>query len=151
MRFTFCLILASLIFTEASALNTTQPISIFNSNNPDEEKAYVKNAAIASTVSSHIQIGNNKNISLASFLISANESANLNLIPVLLGSIKISWNLALTGRMSAFSNKNKAINAKTSKKHKKCECKILKKICLTINKDVERKSLGNMSSDMYNI
>ena len=38
------------------------------------------------------------------------ESANLNLIPVLLGSIKISWNLALTGRMSAFSNKNKAIN-----------------------------------------
>ena len=110
MRFTFCLILASLIFTEASALNTTQPISIFNSNNPDEEKAYVKNAAIASTVSSHIQIGNNKNIGLASFLISANESANLNLIPVLLGSIKISWNLALTGRMSAFSNKNKAIN-----------------------------------------
>ena len=82
----------------------------FNPNNPSEEKAYVKNAAIASTVSSHIQIGNNKNISLASFLISANESANLNLIPVLLGSIKISWNLALTGRMSAFSNKNKAIN-----------------------------------------
>ena len=73
MRFTFCLILASLIFTEASALNTIQPISMFNLNNPDEEKAYVKNAAIASTVSSHIQIGNSKNIGLASFLISVNE------------------------------------------------------------------------------
>ena len=104
MRFTFCLILASLIFTEASALNTTQPIGIFNSNNPNEEKAHLKNAAIASTVSSHIQIGNNNTIGLASFLISANESANLNLIPVLLGSIKISWNLALTGRMAACSN-----------------------------------------------
>lgn len=110
MRFTFCLILPSLIFTEANALNTAQPISIFNSNNIDEEKAYVKDAAVASTVSSHIQIGNNKNIGLASFLISANESTNLNLIPVLLGSIKISWNLALTGRMSAFSKENKAIN-----------------------------------------
>ena len=36
--------------------------------------------------------------------------ANLNMIPVLLGSIKISWNLALNGRMSAFSKENKAIN-----------------------------------------
>ena len=110
MRFTFCLIFPSLIFAESIALTTSQPNSIFNSNNQVEEKAYVKNATIASTVSSHIQIGNNKNIGLASFLISANESANLNMIPVLLGSIKISWNLALIGRMSTFSNKNKAIN-----------------------------------------
>ena len=110
MRFTFCLIFPSLIFAEPSALTTSQPNSIFNSNNQVEEKAYVKNATIASTVSSHIQIGNSKNIGLASFLISADESANLNLVPVLLGSIKISWNLSLTGRMSAFTNENKAIN-----------------------------------------
>ena len=84
MRFTFCLILPSLIFAESSALTTSQPNSIFNLNNQDEEKGYVRNATIASTVSSHIQIGNNKNIGLASFLISANESANLNMIPVLI-------------------------------------------------------------------
>ena len=110
MRFTFCLILPSLIFAESSTLTASQPNSIFNPNNQDEEKGYVRNATIASTVSSHIQIGNSKNIGIASFLISANESANLNLVPVLLGSIKISWNLVLTGRTSAFSNQNKAIN-----------------------------------------
>ena len=110
MRFTFCLILPSLIFAESSALTASQPNSTFNPNNQDKEKGYVRNATIASTVSSHIQIGNSKNIGIASFLISANESANLNLVPVLLGSIKISWNLVLTGRTSAFSNENKAIN-----------------------------------------
>ena len=110
MRFTFCLILPSLIFAEASASNTDQPNSILNSTNRFEEKAYVKNSTIASTVSSHIIIGNNKNIALAGFLLSANKNTNFNLSPVLLGSIKISWNLVLTGRMSAFSNEKKAIN-----------------------------------------
>ena len=110
MRFTFYLILSSLIFAEASASNTDQPNSILNSTNRFEEKAYVKNATIASTVSSHITISNNKNIALAGFLLSANKNTNFNLSPVLLGSIKISWNLALTGRMSAFSNEKKAIN-----------------------------------------
>ena len=110
MRFTFYLILSSLIFAEASASNTDQLNNTLNSTNRFEEKAYVKNATIASTVSSHIIISNNKNIALAGFLLSANKNTNFNLSPVLLGSIKISWNLALTGRMSAFSNEKKAIN-----------------------------------------
>jgi len=110
MRFTFYLILSSLIFAEASASNTDQPNSILNSTNRFEEKAYVGNATIASTVSSQIIISNNKNIALAGFLLSANKNTNFNLSPVLLGSIKISWNLVLTGRMSAFSNEKKAIN-----------------------------------------
>ena len=38
------------------------------------------------------------------------KDSEVELAPVIAGSIKISWNLSIAGRMSAFSNQKNAIN-----------------------------------------
>jgi len=110
MRTSFCLIISSIIYAQAGSLNSTKLSRIQILNNINQEKLYVKNTSLASTIFLPLHIGPNKNIALSSFLISDKKNPSFNLVPVLVGGIKVSWNLSLIGRMSAYSNEKKAIN-----------------------------------------
>ena len=79
-------------------------------NRINQEKLFVKNSTIASTIFLPTHIVSNKNIALSSFFISDNKNSDFDSTPVLIGSIKLSWNLSLLGRVSASSNEKKAIN-----------------------------------------
>ena len=79
-------------------------------NRINQEKLFVKNSTIASTIFLPTHIVSNKNIALSSFFISDDKNSDFDSTPVLIGSIKLSWNLSLLGRMSASSNEKKAIN-----------------------------------------
>jgi len=104
MRIFFCFIFTSLIYSQ---INSFQLEKL---NRINQEKLFVKNSTIASTIFLPTHIVSNKNIALSSFFISGNKNSDFDLTPVLIGSIKLSWNLSLLGRMSASSNEKKAIN-----------------------------------------
>jgi len=104
MRIFFCFIFTSLIYSQ---INSFQLEKL---NRINQEKLFVKNSTIASTIFLPTHIVSNKNIALSSFFISDDKNSDFDSTPVLIGSIKLSWNLSLLGRMSASSNEKKAIN-----------------------------------------
>jgi hypothetical protein len=104
MRTFLCLIFTSLIYSQV--VN-----SEIESINPEQQLKDIKNFSTASTIFSFERLGRNKNIALTSFLVAGNQNFSFRRAQVLVGSIKISWNLDLIGRMStAYSNKNNALN-----------------------------------------
>jgi hypothetical protein len=104
MRTFLCLIFTSLIYSQV--VN-----SEIESINPEQQLKDIKNFSTASTIFSFERLGRNKNIALTSFLVAGNQNSSFRRAQVLVGSIKISWNLDLIGRMStAYSNKNNALN-----------------------------------------
>lgn len=110
MRILFCFIFSSLIFAQVNKpflveLNRIQSLESF-----DSKKLYIKNSSIASTLFLPIYSDRNKNIALSSFMVLGEKDSEVELAPVIAGSIKISWNLSIAGRMSAFSNQKNAIN-----------------------------------------
>ena len=110
MRIPFCFIFSSLIFAQVNKsfpleLNRIQSLDSF-----DNKKLYIKNSSLASTLFLPMYSGRNKNIVLSNFMILGETDSKIELTPVIAGSIKVSWNLSIAGRMSAFSNQNNAIN-----------------------------------------
>ena len=104
MRTFLCLIFTSLIYSQV--VN-----SEIESINPEQQLIDIKNFSTASTIFSFERLDNNKNIVLTSFFVSGNQNSSFQRAQVLVGSIKISWNLDLIGRMSsAYSDKNNALN-----------------------------------------
>jgi len=104
MRTFLCLIFTSLIYSQV--VN-----SEIESINPEQQLKDIKNFSTASTIFSSERLGKNKNIALTSFFVARNQSPSYQRAQVLVGSIKISWNLDLIGRMSsAYSDKNNALN-----------------------------------------
>ena len=104
MRTFLCLIFTSLIYSQV--VN-----SEIESINPEQQLIDIKNFSTASTIFSFERLGRNKSIALTSFLVAGNQNFSFRRAQVLVGSIKISWNLDLIGRMSsAYSNKNNALN-----------------------------------------
>lgn len=104
MRTFLCLIFTSLIYSQV--VN-----SEIESINPEQQLKDIKNFSTASTIFSFERLGRNKNIALTSFFVAGNQNFSFRRYQVLVGSIKISWNLDLIGRMSsAYSNKNNALN-----------------------------------------
>ena len=70
---------------------------------------FIEYAGSISTVFSPIEINQNNNVLLTSYLIAGND--DLPLSPVLVGKIKISWNLSLTGRTTAFPSSNRTLHS----------------------------------------
>ena len=104
MRTSFCLIFSSLIYSQV--VN-----SDIESINPAQQLKDIKNISTASTIFSFERLGKNKNIALTSFFVVGNQNPSFRTDQVFVGSVKISWNLDLTGRMSStYSNKNNALN-----------------------------------------
>ena len=100
--FLFYFQLVEIVFAQIDRTQQSQNIKDLN--------PYIVNASTVTTTFSFERIGNNKNVALSSFFISGNEISNVGLTPVLVGNIRVSWNLDLIGRMSAHSNKENALN-----------------------------------------
>ncbi len=103
MRIFLFFILTSLVYSQVFNKDSEQINSTRHIQN-------IKFASTTSTVFTFDNISKNKKIALTTFFISSNKNLNFNSSSVLMGSIKISWNLNLTGRMSANSYQKRAIN-----------------------------------------
>ena len=110
MRIFSCFISSLVIYSHSIDIGFAQLNRTLQTKDIRDQNHYVINASSASTIFSFENLGKNKNVALSSFFILGNEISNIGLTPVLVGSIRVSWNLDLIGRMSAHSNKNNALN-----------------------------------------
>jgi len=100
MRFILYALLCTSIFSQSVQ-------SSFSSNK--KRTVFIEYAGSISTVFSPIEINQNNNVLLISHIIAGND--DLPISPVLIGKIKISWNLSLTGRTTAFSSSKRAFHS----------------------------------------
>ena len=110
MRVFSCSIFSMIIYSQGVDVGFAQLNRVQQVQDISDQNAYIVNVSTASTIFSLENLGSNKNVALSSFFISGDEVSNVGLIPVLVGNIRVSWNLHLTGRMSAYSDKDKALN-----------------------------------------
>ena len=110
MRIFSCSIFSLVIYSQGVDVGFAQLNRTQQTQDIRDQNHYVINASSASTIFSFENLAKNKNVGLSSFFILGNEISNIGLTPVLVGKIRVSWNLDLIGRMSAHSNKNNALN-----------------------------------------